>query len=100
MKIFKGNYQIVATDYDTYAITYQCTSQTVMYDRDDIIVLTRESPGYGAITEETEQKIRSEFNRLFGHEDLPTNRLPTKIEGGPTNVTPVTPTASATIGGG
>lgn len=58
MKMYEGNYQVVATDYDTYAITYQCTSQTVMYDRDDIIIYTRESPGYGRISEETEQKIR------------------------------------------
>lgn len=70
-----------------------------MYDRDDIIVLTRESPGYGAISEETEQKIRSEFNRLFGHEDLPTNRLPTKKEVDPNEFTPVTPTVNTTIGG-
>jgi hypothetical protein len=31
-----------------------------------IVILTRESPGYGSITEETEKIIRSEFDRLFG----------------------------------
>ena len=31
-----------------------------------IVILTRESPGFGNITEETEETIRSEFSRLFG----------------------------------
>ena len=59
---------MVSTDYENYAITYTCTPKTVMYERDDINVYTRESPGFGMISPEVEQKIRDEFARIFGPE--------------------------------
>ena len=66
MKRFLMNFAVVSTDYTNYAILYRCTYQSATDDKDTIIVLTRESPGFGNISEETEKTIESEFNRLFG----------------------------------
>ena len=34
LKKFLMNFQVVSTDYDTYAILYNCTYQTAMYNQD------------------------------------------------------------------
>ena len=62
------NFAVVSTDYTNYAILYKCTYQSAIEDKDMILILTRESPGFGHISEQTENKIREEFNRLFGNE--------------------------------
>lgn len=66
MKRFLMNFAVVSTDYTNYAILYKCTYQHAIDDKDIIVILTRESPGFGNITKKTEETIRSEFSRLFG----------------------------------
>lgn len=66
MKKFKDNFQVVSTDYDTYAIIYTCTARTAMYDKEVITVLSRISPALGLLPEDFENKVRSEFERVFG----------------------------------
>lgn len=69
LKSMDNNFWVLSTDYETYAIIYSCTSQTVMYNQDHIKILTKESPGYGKIDSATEQMIRSEFKRIFGTQE-------------------------------
>jgi hypothetical protein len=66
LKIMDNNFWVLSTDYETYAITYSCTSQTVMWNQDHVTIYTKESPGFGIIDRATEEIIRSEFNRIFG----------------------------------
>lgn len=66
LKKFEDNFQVVSTDYDNYAILYTCTFKTAMYDHDSITVLTRNSPSIEEIPEDVMDKIKSEFNRIFG----------------------------------
>ena len=66
LKRYLMNFAVVSTDYTNYAILYKCTYQHATDDKDMILVLTRESPGFGNITKQTEETIRSEFDRLFG----------------------------------
>ena len=66
MKIFENNFQVVSTDYTSYAITYTCTHKTAMFDRDNISVLVRQPPGIEQPSQATMQKIRDEFSRIFG----------------------------------
>jgi hypothetical protein len=64
-----NDFWVLSTDYETYAILYSCTSQTAMYNQDYIMILTKESPGYGKIDTATEQIIKSEFERIFGSKE-------------------------------
>ena len=59
------NFAVVSTDYENYAILYQCTQRTVMYNKDMITVISRQ-PNFSQLESGTEEKIKSEFNRIFG----------------------------------
>lgn len=61
---FKDNFQVVSTDFDTYAILYTCTNKK-NYDKEVITVVSRISPALGELPEGFEDKVRSEFERLF-----------------------------------
>jgi hypothetical protein len=67
MKFFKDNFQILATDYENYAIVYTCTFKTAMYNRDDFTVLVRNLEDKPEILE----TIKEEFLKIF--EDQPDN---------------------------
>lgn len=69
LRKFQNNFQVVSTDYDSYAILYYCTYETAMYNKDLIIVLTRQSPAFEHLDPELITKIRSEFERIFGEEE-------------------------------
>jgi len=66
LKKFEDNFQVVSTDYDSYAILYSCSFQTVMYNKDAITIMVREAPGVEEPSEETMDTIRKEFDRIFG----------------------------------
>lgn len=66
LKKYQGNFQVVSTDYDTYAIVYTCTPQTAMFDKEVIMVLARISPAIGDLPVDFEDKVRGEFDRIFG----------------------------------
>jgi hypothetical protein len=55
-----GNFLVLSTDYENYAILYQCTYKTVMYNKDIITVLLRD-PDFSKLQSGTEEKIMSEF---------------------------------------
>lgn len=59
------NFAVVSTDYENYAILYQCTQRTVMYNKDIITVITRQ-PTFEKLESGTEEKIKAEFERIFG----------------------------------
>jgi len=90
MKKFIDNFRIVSTDYENYAIIYQCTYKTVMYNKDIITVLLRD-PDFSKLQSGTEKKIRDEFDRLFGNqtqlEELEVGREQLKNQGVP-DITP------------
>lgn len=60
------NFMVLSTDYENYAIIYQCLSKSVMYNRDIITILVRD-PDMSKLQSGTEEKIRQEFDRLFGN---------------------------------
>jgi hypothetical protein len=62
------NFAVVSTDYENYAILYQCTYRTVMYNKDVITVITRQ-PDFSQLESGTDEKIRSEFERIFGQQE-------------------------------
>jgi len=66
LKRFENNFQVVSTDYYNYAIVYQCTFETAMYNQDNITILTRQSPALEPIDDKVMEEIRSEFDRIFG----------------------------------
>lgn len=66
LKKFEDNFQVVSTDYYNYAIVYECTFLTSMYNQDHISILVRQAPGVEEIPEEVMTTIRSEFDRIFG----------------------------------
>lgn len=65
MRKFRNNFAVVSTDYENYAILYECTYKTAMYNKDMITILTRD-PNLSVLESGTEQLIRDEFNRIFG----------------------------------
>ena len=65
MKKSFDNFSIVSTDYENYAIAYQCTYKSVMYNKDIITILLRD-PDLSKMQSGTEDEIRSEFARIFG----------------------------------
>ena len=69
MKKFKDNFQILSTDYENYAILYTCTFLTTMYNQDDITILVRNSPAFEKLDIQIEEKVREEFDRLFGDQN-------------------------------
>lgn len=68
MKKYDGNFQVVSTDYDTYAIIYICTPQTALYDKEVITILSRISPSLGLLPQDFEDNVKNEFQRIFGKE--------------------------------
>lgn len=62
----KDNYIVLATDYENYAITYQCTEKSVMYNQDIITVLFRD-PNLKMLQSGTLEKVKEDFYRLVGH---------------------------------
>ena len=65
LKKFRNNFVVVSTDYDNYLMLYQCTYRTVMYNRDIITILVRD-PDLSKLKPGTLEKIKSEFERIFG----------------------------------
>ena len=65
MKKYLNNYQVLSTDYENYAIVYQCTFKTVMYNKDIVTILMRD-PDFSKLQSDTLDTIKSEFVRLFG----------------------------------
>lgn len=62
----KDNYIVLATDYENYAITYQCTHNSVLYNKDIVTVLLRD-PDLSLLQTGTMQKVKDEFDRLLGN---------------------------------
>jgi hypothetical protein len=69
MKKSFDNFSVVSTDYENYAIVYRCTYKSVMYNKDIITILLRD-PDLSKLQSGTEDKIRSEFARIFGNQNL------------------------------
>ena len=51
LKKYVMNFAVVSTDYTNYAILYKCTYWSAQEDKGVILILTRESPGFGNISE-------------------------------------------------
>ena len=68
MKKFLNNFIVLSTDYENYAIVYQCTYKTVMYNKDIVTILLRD-PEFTKLQSNTMDTIKSEFARLFGEKE-------------------------------
>ncbi len=59
------NFYVLSTDYENYAIIYQCNVNSIINNRDIITILTRDID-IKLLDAGTEEKIKDEFKRLFG----------------------------------
>lgn len=65
LRKYRDNFRVLSTDYENYAILYQCTPRTALYNKDIITILVRD-PDLSRLQSGTEDTIRREFQRLFG----------------------------------
>lgn len=68
LKKMFDNFMVLSTDYENYAIIYQCVSKSVMYNKDIVNILVRD-PDLSKLQSGTEEKIKQEFKRLFGKKE-------------------------------
>lgn len=60
-----NNFQVLSTDYENYAIVYECMEKSILFNRDIIHVLVRD-PDLSKLESGTEERVLEEFGRLFG----------------------------------
>lgn len=60
------NFKVLATDYDTYAILYNCLPNAVINWGENVLVLTRKNFLY-QLDRPTQAMIEEQFTKLFGN---------------------------------
>ena len=76
LRLQLNNFQVLSTDYENYAIVYECMEKSVLYNRDIIFILLRD-PELDKLQSGTLDHILDEFKRFFSgpQEEQPVKKV-------------------------